>query len=78
MKRRPLHDPLEAVGRLGLLLTVDNEVFEFGVEILNNGLTQRIEVDATRPQDGSRIDVVDQRQQQMLEGGVFMSPLVSE
>ena len=73
-----MHDPLEAVGRLGLLLTVDNEVFEFGVEILNNGLTQRIEVDATRPQDGGRIDVVDQRQQQMLEGGVFMSPLVSE
>ena len=78
VERRALHDALEAIGRLGLFLTVNNEVFEFGVEILNDGLTQRIEVDATRPQDSRRIDVVDQRQQQVLEGGVFVSPLVSE
>ena len=78
MERRALHDALEAIGRLGLLLTVDNEVFEFGVEILNDGLTQRIDVDAASPQDSRRIDVVDQRQQQMLEGGVFMSALIGE
>ena len=78
MERRALHDALEAVGRLGLLLTVDNEVFEFGVEVLNDGLAQRVEVDPARPQDSRRIDVVDQRQQQMLEGGVFMSALISE
>ena len=78
VERRALHDALEAIGRLGLLLTVDNEVFEFGVEVLNDGLAQRIEVDAARPQDSRRIDVVDQRQQQMLEGRVFVSALVGE
>ena len=78
VERRALHDALEAIGRLGLLLAVDDEVFEFGVEVLNDGLAQRIEIDAARPQDGRRIDVVDQRQQQMFEGRVFMTALVGE
>ena len=67
VERRALHDPLEAIGGLGLFLAVDHEVFKFGVEILNDGLAQRIEVDAACPQDRRRIDVVDQRQQQMFE-----------
>ena len=78
MERRALHDALEAVGRLGLLLTVDNEVFKFGVEVLNNGLAQRVEVDAARPEHRRRIDVVDQRQQEMFERRVFMMALVGE
>ena len=65
VERRALNDALEAIGRLGLLLAVDDQVFEFGVEVLNDGLAQRIDVDAARPQDSRRIDVVDQRQQQM-------------
>ena len=78
VERRALHDALEAIGRLGLLLTVDDEVFEFGVEILNDGLAQRIDIDAARPQDSRRIDVVDQRQQQMFKRCVFMTALVGE
>ena len=78
MERRPLHDALEAIGRLGLLLAVDNEVFKFGVEVLNDGLAQGVEVDAARPQDRRRIDVVDQRQQQMFEGRIFVTALVGE
>ena len=78
VERRALNNPLEAIGRLGFLLTVDNQVFEFGVEVLNDGLTQRVEIDAARPQDSRRIDVVDQRQQQMFERGVFMMALVGE
>ena len=64
MEGGALHDALEAIGRLGFLLAVDNEVFKFGVEILDDGLAQRVEVDAARPKDGGRIDVVDERQQQ--------------
>ncbi len=78
VERRALHDPLEAIGGLGLFLAVDHEVFKFGVEILNDGLAQRIEVDAACPQDRRRIDVVDQRQQQMFESRVFMTALVGE
>ena len=78
VERRALNDALEAIGRLGLLLAVDNEVFEFGVEVLNDGLAQRVEVDAAGAQHGRRVDVVDQRQQQMLERRVFMTALVGE
>ena len=78
VERRALDDALEAVGRLGLLVTVDDQVFEFGVEILNDGLAQRIEVDAAGAQHGRRIDVVDQRQQEMLERRIFVPALVGE
>ena len=78
MERRTLHDALEAIGRLGLLLTIDNEIFKFGVEVLNDCLAQVVEVDPARPQDSGRIDVVDQRQQQMFEGRIFVSALVRE
>ena len=78
VERRALHDALEAVGRLGLLLAVDDEVFEFGVEIVDDGLAQRVEVDAAGPQHRRRIDVVDQRQQQMLERRIFVTALVGE
>ena len=78
VERRALHDALEAIGRLGLLLTVDNEVFEFGVEILNDGLAQRVEIDAAGAQHSRRIDVVDQREKQMFERRVFMMAFVGE
>ena len=51
MERRALHDALEAVGRLGFLLAVDNQVFEFRVEIMDDGLAQRVEVDAAGAHD---------------------------
>ena len=78
VERGALHDALEAIGGLGLLVVVDHQVFKFGVEVLDDGFAQRIEVDAACPQDRGRIDIVDQRQQQMLEGRVFMTALVGE
>ena len=63
VERRALDDALEAVRRLGLLLTLDNQIFELGVEILNDDFAQGVEFDATGAQHGARIDVVDQRQQ---------------
>ena len=78
VESRPLHDALEAVGRLGLFLAVDNEVLEFGVEVMNDGLAQQVEVDAASSQNRRRIDVLDQRQKQMLERRIFMTALVGE
>ena len=78
VERRALNDALEAVGRLGLLLTVDNEVFEFRIEVLNDRLTQRVKIDAAGAHHCRRVDVVNQRQQQMLERRVFMTALIGE
>ena len=78
VESRALNDTLEAIGRLGLLLTVDNQVFEFGVEILDDGLAQRVEVDAAGAQHRRRVDVVDQRQQQVLERRIFVTALIGE
>ena len=49
VERGALDDALEAVGRLGLLLRLDDEIFELGVEILDDGLAQPVEVDAAGP-----------------------------
>ena len=78
VERRPLDDALEAVCRLGLILAVDDEVLELRIEIMNDGLAQPVEVDAAGPEHRRRVDVVDQRQQQMLERRIFVTALVGE
>ena len=65
VERSPLHHALEAVRRLGLLLAVDDQVLELGIEIVDDGLAQPVEIDPAGAQHRRRIDVVDQRQQQM-------------
>ena len=40
MEGGALHDPLEAVGRLGLLLAFDDQVFQFRIEIVDDRLAQ--------------------------------------
>ena len=78
MERGALNDPLEAVGRFRLFLTVDNEIFKFSIKVLNNGLAKRVDVDSAGAQHCRRVDVVDQGEQQMLEGRVFMTAFVRE
>ena len=78
VERRPLHDALEAVRRLGLFLAVDDEVLELRIEIVNDGLAQPVEVDAAGPEHRRRVDVVDQRQKQMLERRIFVTALIGE
>ena len=78
MERSALHDALETVCRLGLLLAVYDEILELRIEVVDNGLTQPIEIDATSPEDGGSVYVVDQRQQQMLERRILVTALVGE
>ncbi len=78
MEGRSLYDPLEAVGRLGLFLAVDDEVLKLRIEIMDDGLAQRVEVDAAGSQHCGRVDVVDQRQQQMLQRRILMTPFIGE
>ena len=78
VERGALDDALEAVGRLGLLLAVDNEVFQFRIEVLDDRLAQRVEVDPAGAQHRRRVDVVDQREQQMLQRRVFVTALIRQ
>jgi hypothetical protein len=78
VERGALNDSLEAVCGFGLFLRVDDKIFEFSVKILNDCLAQRIDVDAAGAQDRGRINVVNQRKQEMLEGRVFMTAFVRE
>ena len=63
MEGGALHDPLETVGRLRLVLAVDHQVLELGVEIVDDRLSQHLDVHAARPHHRSGVRVVDQREQ---------------
>ena len=75
---RALHDALEAVGRLRLLLAVHHQVLEFRIEVVDDGLAQHLEIDAAGSHHRGRIGVVDQGEQQVFEGRVFVMALVGE
>ena len=71
-----LDDALEAGGRLRILVVSGDQVGKFVVDVVGNGLAQGIQVDVTRTHDRRSIGIVDQCQQQMLERGIFVMPLV--
>ena len=73
-----LDDALEPGGRLGILVAVADQVLELGLEIGGEAASQLVEIDIAGAHDRGRVLVVDQRQQQMLERGVFVMPLVGE
>ncbi len=76
MDRGALQHALEARGRLGILAVVGHQIVEFVVDIAEHVAAQPVEIDAAGPQYGNGVLVLGQRQQQMLEGGVFVPPLV--
>ena len=78
VERGALDDPLESIGRLRLLLALDDEVFQFRIEVLDHRLAQRVEVDPAGAQDRRRIDVVDQSKQQVLQRRIFVAALVRQ
>ncbi len=75
---RALDDALEPGGRLGFLLAAMHQPFELAVDITPERPAQGFHVDVAGLHDGRRIDVVDQCEQQMLERGIFVPPLVGE
>jgi hypothetical protein len=73
-----LDDALEAGGRLGVLAVVDNDRGEFGVEVVHEALLERAHIDVAGVHHRRGIMVLDQGEQQVLRGGVFMLSLVCE
>ncbi len=73
-----LDHALEPGGRLGILVALVHQVLEFALEIGGQAAAQLVEIDVAGPHDGGGILIVDQRQQQMLERGVFVMALIGE
>ena len=76
MDRGALQHALDAGGRLGVLGVSGNQVAELIVDIGQDLAAQPVEIDAARAQDRDGVLVLGQRQQQMLERGVFVTPLI--
>ena len=74
--RGALQHALEARGRLGVLAVAGDEVGQLVVDIGQHLAAQPVEIDAARAQHRDRVLVLGQRQQQMLERGVFVPPLI--
>ena len=78
MDDRALDHALEAGGRLGILGAVGDQIFQFGFQISDQAAPQLVEIDIAGTHHRGGVLIVDQRQQQMLEGRVFMVPLIGE
>ena len=73
-----LNDALEAGGGLAVLAPVGDEIIEFGFEVGDEAATQLLQIHVARPHHRRGILVLDQRQQKMLERGVFVVALIGE
>jgi hypothetical protein len=71
-----LDDALEARGGLGILIITCDQVAELLVDIIANSATQLFKINIAGAHDGRSVGILDQRQKQMLERGIFMVPLI--
>jgi hypothetical protein len=74
--RGALKHPLEARGGLGVLAVIGNEVGQLVIDIGQHLAAQPVDIDAAGAQYRNRVLILGQRQQQMLERRVFMTPLI--
>jgi hypothetical protein len=70
-----LDHALEAGGRLGILVAVADQILELALEIGGQAAPQLVEFDVAGAHDRGGVLIVDQRQQQMFQSGVFVMPL---
>ncbi len=76
VNHRALDHALESGGRLGVVAAVRHQIFEFGLEIVDETGAQLVEIDAAGPHHRRRIRVIDQRQQKVFERRILMMTLV--
>jgi hypothetical protein len=53
-----------------------NKVGKFVIDIVQNLAAQALEVDTARAQNGNRVLILGERQQQMFERGIFVPALI--
>ena len=78
MDHGALDDALEPGRRLRILLGAMGEIGEFGVDIVDQAALQHVEIDIAGAHHGGRVLILDQGEQQMFEGRVFLVALVRE
>jgi hypothetical protein len=78
MDHRPLDHALETGRRLGVLTSVSHEIGEFAVHVVGEITAENFDIDIAGSHDGSRVLVVDQGQEEVFEGCVFMAALACE
>src|SRR5216684_8418368 len=72
MDRGALQNALEVRRWLGIVAVGGNKVGELVIDVVQNLATQRLELDTTGAQHGDSVLILGQRQQQMLERGIFV------
>ncbi len=72
---RPLDHPLETRGRLGVFAVVHHKGFQLGVDVLGEALFEVSQIDVAGAHHRGGVGVVDQRQEQMLQGRIFVFSL---
>ena len=75
---RALDHALEAGRRFTILGAVGDQVFQFGFEIGNQAAAQLVEVDIAGAHHRRGVLIVDQRQQQVFQGRIFVMPLIGD
>jgi hypothetical protein len=78
MDHRPLDHALEAGCRLGILASIGHEIGEFAVHVIDEIAAENFEIDIAGSHNGRSILVVDQSQEEVFEGCVFMAALACE
>ena len=78
MQHGALHDTLETGRGLGVLAVLDRECREILVDIFGERGAQGVEIDIARAHHLRGVRVVDEREQQVLERGVFVMALTGE
>ena len=76
MNDRALDDALEARRGFGILVIAGDQVAEFLVDIIADRAAQLFKINIAGAHDRGGVGVLDQGQQQMLERGIFVMPLI--
>ena len=72
MDHRALDDALEAGRGFGVLAIIHHEARQFFVYILIERVTKLVHIHIARAHDRRRIHILAQREQEMLQRGVFV------
>jgi hypothetical protein len=69
---------VEAGRGLGVLAAVRHEVGEFGIDVLDEVAAQDVEIDVAGPHDRGGILIVDESEEKVLKGGVFVAAFAGQ
>jgi hypothetical protein len=76
VNRGALQHALETRSRLGVIAMGRDKVGEFVIDVVQHLAAQTVEVDAARAQNGNRVLILGERQQEMFERGILVPALI--